>query len=248
MDKNLSKIEKLLSPLDEFITNEEFLKAFENVIKQILDMEKKLVEKNNNTFDELKGLHKELVNNDQSDFQYFKSQIQEIINKALKEQKVGLDFLRDKALKIKDFTNGKDGINGIDGIDGKDGKDGSPDTPEQVRDKLESLADGEKLSIQSIQDLDKMLGEIRIKGIKGGGGFSNIAMARHFVDDETPAGTMNGVNKAFTVAKNPYTGSLKVYRNGARQRVTEDYTLSGRTITFIIAPEATEIILVDYRF
>lgn len=131
-----------------------------------------------------------------------------------------------------------------------------PNTPEQTRDQLESLPEGEKLSIQAIQDLVKELEElkemIRVASSKrSGGGLSSIALQSKFIDDETPSGTIDGSNQTFTLANTPIPSSLKVYRGGARQRVTEDYTLSGRTITFTLAPQVIdsveEIILVDYR-
>ena len=124
------------------------------------------------------------------------------------------------------------------------------ETAEVVRDKLESLSDGEKLSIQAIQDLAEILEELKKKGgkIVGGGGGVNLgALNIHFIDDETPSGTVNGSNTIFTISLTPATGSLKVYRGGTRQRVTEDYTLSGTTITFTIAPVVGEILLCDYR-
>lgn len=70
----------------------------------------------------------------------------------------------------------------------------------------------------------------------------------NFADDETPSGTINGSNKIFTVANIPIAGSLKVFVNGSRMRITEDYTFSGTTITFITAPPTGSIILVDYRY
>lgn len=80
--------------------------------------------------------------------------------------------------------------------------------------------------------------------LAGGGGF----VERNFIDDETPTGTVNGTNKVFTLANTPNPStSLKVFVNGARMRITEDYTLSGATITFITAPPTTSIILCDYR-
>lgn len=125
------------------------------------------------------------------------------------------------------------------------------DTPEQTRDKLESLEEGEKLTIQAIQDLPKLLDELRslIVTRRGtvGGGLNSMALQSKFIDDETISGTINGVNQTFTLANTPIPSSVKVYRGGARQRVTEDYTLSGRTITFTIAPEVGEVLLCDYR-
>ncbi len=159
----------------------------------------------------------------------------------------------------KPGEKGKDGIPGKKGENGKDGKPGaqgpkgehgSPDTPEEMRDKLESLRKGKKLSIQAIEGLAKILEAMNesrsylVSGRRDSSGSSSGT----FKDDETPAGTINGVNTVFTIANTPLTGSLKVYRGGARQRVTEDYTLIVKTITFTFAPQVGEVLLCDYRY
>jgi len=149
---------------------------------------------------------------------------------------------------------GRDGI-GKDGLPGMPGKDGSPDTPKQIRDKIESLKKGEKLSIHAIEELAEIIEELKKQGKAGrdigllkGSIHTGIGKEIRFIDDETPSGTIDGANAEFTLEKNPKKGSVKVYRGGARQRVTEDYTISGKTITFIIAPQVGEVILVDYRY
>jgi len=71
-----------------------------------------------------------------------------------------------------------------------------------------------------------------------------------FVDQETPSGTMDGVNAAFTLSQTPNpTTSLAVYRNGVRLTAGEDYTLSGATITFItgLQPQPGDILVCFYR-
>lgn len=151
----------------------------------------------------------------------------------------------------RDGRDGKTPIKGVDYTDGQNGKDGNEVTPEQVRDKLESLQDDQRLSISAIHELEEILDELRKRPVgRGGGGFSKIAMDSHIIDDETPSGIINGSNTAFILAGDPNPlSSLKVYRNGMRQKVGvgEDYTISGRTITFTIAPVSGEIILCDYR-
>lgn len=80
---------------------------------------------------------------------------------------------------------------------------------------------------------------------------SNIIQAiedgSFFVTGETPIGSIDGVNKTFTLAgtPNPAT-SLELTNQGAELSVTEDYTLSGDTITMIIAPRRGPI-KADYR-
>lgn len=148
--------------------------------------------------------------------------------------------------KVKD---GKDGENGLPG------KDAEEKTPEEIRDALENLKKGSKLSIEAIDDLADILSKLS-KDMKGSGGGkmpvgSGISSKKSvqfiFVDDETPAGVIDGNNTDFILKRLPVAGSLKVYRGGSRQRITEDYTLTHKTISFINAPQVGEILLCDYR-
>jgi hypothetical protein len=71
----------------------------------------------------------------------------------------------------------------------------------------------------------------------------------NFVDDETPAGTVNGSNTTFTLANTPVAGSVKLYCQGVRLNAGagNDYTISGATITMLSAPLTGEILKADYR-
>lgn len=79
-------------------------------------------------------------------------------------------FLKEvKAIKVTPGKPGKDGKDGKPGKDGKDGigidgKDGSPDTAEQVRDKLETLKDDNRLDASAIKGLEKFFGTIKRGG------------------------------------------------------------------------------------
>jgi hypothetical protein len=70
----------------------------------------------------------------------------------------------------------------------------------------------------------------------------------NFADSETPTGDVDGTNTDFVLAHTPETGSLKVYLNGMRMSLTEDYTLATATITFLTAPDSGSIITCDYRY
>lgn len=64
------------------------------------------------------------------------------------------------------------------------------------------------------------------------------------ITGETPAGTKNGVNKAFTTANNFRAGTTAVYLNGLREF---EYTETGSNqLTFGDAPLSTDSIRVDY--
>jgi len=155
---------------------------------------------------------------------------------------------------------GPQGVRGDDGEKGEKGDKGEDGhikevSPQEVRDLLELLQEGEKLSIPAIEGLAEALEELskwrkefgESNNLGGGGGFTSPIY--NFIDDETPTGTVDGNNTVFGLARLPHRGSVKVYRGGSRQRVTEDYTLSSdhRVITFTIAPQVGEILLADYR-
>lgn len=61
-----------------------------------------------------------------------------------------------------------------------------------------------------------------------------------FIFHETPSGTINGVNTVFTLANTPIAGTEQVFLARALQVPGggNDYTISGATITFAVAPPA----------
>ena len=74
-----------------------------------------------------------------------------------------------------------------------------------------------------------------------------------------PAGAINGVNRIFTTPEDfVHNGdkTIRVYRNGQRQTVDEDYTVSESggvgtgfdTVTFAVGctPKTDDVVLVDY--
>lgn len=71
----------------------------------------------------------------------------------------------------------------------------------------------------------------------------------NFVTRETPAGSINGSNTAFTLANTPTAGTEEVFLNGLLQEpgAGNDYTISGATITYLTAPISGDKIRVNYR-
>lgn len=65
---------------------------------------------------------------------------------------------------------------------------------------------------------------------------------------QIPAGVKDGVNTDFTLSHTPLPETLLVFKNG--QTLTEDidYTSSGITITFLIAPIETDNLLTKYNY
>ncbi len=71
---------------------------------------------------------------------------------------------------------------------------------------------------------------------------------RRFFVDETPSGTVNGSNTAFTLSQIPFDAddSVQVFLDGLKQTRVTDYTVSGSTVTFVVAPALGQSIRVNY--
>jgi hypothetical protein len=66
--------------------------------------------------------------------------------------------------------------------------------------------------------------------------------------NETPTGTIDGSNAAFTLAHTPVSGTLMLYVNGILMLETGDFNISGSTVTFVSAakPETGDWIRATY--
>jgi hypothetical protein len=72
------------------------------------------------------------------------------------------------------------------------------------------------------------------------------------VFSELPTGTIDGVNAAFVLANTPLSNTLRLYKNGIRQKAGSgnDYTLATATITFEAGnlPQTGDNLLADYSY
>ena len=91
---------------------------------------------------------------------------------------------------------------------------------------------------------------VRVDGSSGACGPTGSS-GSNFADNETPQGSVNGVNQIFTVQTSPVpANSLHLYANGSRLAIGLDYTITGNSINFTGAyvPGVGDTILADYRF
>jgi hypothetical protein len=173
-------LKTLITTFSKIPTREEFTKAF----RAVMDYVKRIEAKNKQDFDALT----------------------ETITKKVEAKIKGLDgkdgYTPQKGIDYFDGERGDDGesIIGPKGEDGKDGKDGSPDKPSDIRDKLHSLKDDERLDIKYIKGYDDL--EKRIAK-----GFSSIPRGRHSSAPPHPmliqdlSTKTDGTTKAFSVPK-----------------------------------------------
>lgn len=64
---------------------------------------------------------------------------------------------------------------------------------------------------------------------------------------ETPVGAINGSNVTFTIANAPTANSQTLYLGGLCQYPTTDYSLSGTTITYVVAPDTGNTHRIHYQ-
>lgn len=78
----------------------------------------------------------------------------------------------------------------------------------------------------------------------------SLAAGSIYVDNETPDGVVNGINKTFTLEYQPSPlSSVQIFRGGIllRQGEENDYSVVNQTITFAVAPEVNDVLVAFYR-
>jgi hypothetical protein len=130
--------------------------------------------------------------------------------------------------------DGRHGLNGLNGNDGAKGADGSPDKPAEVKKKLETLQGDERLDASAIKNLDRYIKKETPQrfGAGGGGGMS----MNGWVVDEL-VGTGDNLTVAFTLDYKPYDATkVQLWVGNAKQFRGDEYTISGKNITFLVVP------------
>ncbi len=264
-DPKLKKLEELFKMVNESITRDEFVSSFKEVVGLLAENKKELEK-------EIASAFAEASQANDASFSNIKDKTLKDIQKALKEQERGMSFIYDKVRKVKDGKKGDKGDRGEPGkgIKGDKGDPGSPDTAEQVRDKLESLTDEDRLDASAIKNLPETTEKIA-KHVIG----TAHALWNHMDVDAsgitagqalkwdglrwipfTPAGgssnsvyneSVSGSGTSWTLAHTPDSGTLRVYVNGQRLIPTTDYSLSGATITTVLSWDAGTL-LADYQY
>lgn len=91
--------------------------------------------------------------------------------------------------------------------------------------------------IERIKELERLVAELTKK--KVGASITPII-------GETPSGTINGSNTAFTTANAYNTGTLAVYQNLGRLTSGVDFTPTAGGFTMTVAPITGDTLRVDY--
>ena len=255
--EKLEKLKELLKLADSGLTREEFTNNF----KIIIDLIKALKVSNQKELISLDSKYATVVNaikhNADSDSKYIRQELMDYcmgeMKKMYKNHEEMKSYMEDKMYEIHALcqpdneliaktasnlaiTACLDKIPTIDDINENIGSQGDL--------IAESLKD--KLTIEMISGLKKELEDLRnVRGQRLGGGFSLSAMTQYMIYGETPLDS--GDHLTFTLSHTPISGTLTLYRSRARQNLTEDYSISGKTITLTVAfDSANESLVADY--
>lgn len=251
LDKQtMEKMRRIASIFDpNTLTTEQFKSNFKKVLDFTVKFKKHILSEFSSIKQSISELSSKLENDNTTSISSLKDEIRKIVSKALKEQEGGMNFMKDKVSRL---TNGKDGKDAnikkivkkvLKQIKLPEQKEMLLDTPDTIANKLETLSGEGKLKIEAVLDLEKRLKELEERPIgRGGvmgGGVGKLAFEAKFVD-WTLLGTGDGTTTEFTlpVTPNPTT-SLQLKVGGGELFVTEDWTLSGRVVTFLTAPPNT---------
>lgn len=237
-DKKLT-IQQLLNTLDpERLTKEDFVKSFEQAVllfKTLEESNKKAIEQLTTAFNEVSAKLKDDNSLDLSDV---KKEIVKQLKKALDNQSVSLNFVKDKVSKLKSGDDGLDADEDIivdkvlSLIKLPEQKEILFDTPKQFRDKVVSII--EELIKEIIRDVKNL----QTRPVGGG------IVGRDIIKEHDLSSSLNGTLKTFALPA--FWRILEVTSSSfpTTFRKTVDYTTNELTmeITFTSEVDASTML------
>ena len=258
-EKTVKKLQKLNAILSEdAITKEEFLSAFEQVLKLVRTLKEKNLEELDGLKNAFESVKSSLTDGSKSELDNLKAQIRADIGMLSSQLEAKSKAIDQRMALIKDGLDGKDAdeisivAQVLSQIKLPENRAPIMDGPEEIRNKLELLKEeDEKLKIAAIGHLEERLDKLekRPQGRLGSGGTSAMGVQtalRFFqvIEEEVSFSGTTG-----TLTHTPEADSVKLYRGGVRMQegTGKDFTISGNTITLATAALAEEVFVADYN-
>jgi hypothetical protein len=190
--ENLFKISTLQTLASKALTKDEFLKLFAQVLKVVKDVKDTNQREWGLIYKAIDVLSKKVKEDSNADLAEIKRQVKDITEKALKEQAISLNVLKDSVARMRKGKDGHDGIDaalpikGVDYFDGTPGLDGA-DAPLPTNEELLALI------TPLVGELEKRVGD-KINTLPRGGARSSHSTRFTDLSSKT-----NGVLKVFSV-------------------------------------------------
>lgn len=239
MNENLDNLKLVLAALKEdHLGRKEFDERIKEVLTVMVSLRKHIEQEVEGAVNAFKGAQERQVAQQAQSLAELEKRVDRLfVEEKLSEMSTAnqseLESLRNQVQERLSAL--RDGVDGVDASE-VDEEALAARVLARVKVPAAEVVDTEKLKKEIMSSIPQRLGSI------------GASVVHKFIDDETPSGSINGSNVTFYLAKAPINGSLKLFLGGARQRVTEDFTLAGKTITFTIAPDTGSVLLCDYRF
>lgn len=277
-DQKIERLERVFKEINkDTLTHEEAAKMFKSLIGPLSTLKKSLGEEHSAKSQELATYVADVVLSLENRFSSVVSVFKENEKKSLKTlekfSKESLKLIRELRKEIPDISPI---IKLIERVEKSIPQipEQIPPTSEEVRDLMEELEGEDRLDASAIKNLPELveknvastglhgplwaLQDVDIAGITAGqsiewngtrwvaftpSGSGGTPVWGEVLEDQGP-GT------AFTLDHTPISGTLRLFRGGAYQRagVSEDYTLSGTTVTLTTALQAGELLVADYSY
>lgn len=239
--ETIEQLIKTAKELQDTVTATEFITAF----KKVMEFVKKIENKNIQEIEQLKTLTTNLGNKLKQDSDLtlsdVKAEVSQQIGKALKEQEVGMNFIKDKVRNLRD---GKDADETkivqdvLSQIKLPEQKEIILDTPEQLRDKLETLEKEERLDMEAVRGLKEALDKAAATN-KVSGLFGTRRVYQPYRDNFTSQ--TDGATKTFYLSREPLkTDTIMVFGTDFPIILdpATDFTVSGKALTLTDAIDA----------
>jgi len=226
-EKQLKQIEEMITSINDGLTKEEFIEAFEQVAKVVKQIKETNQKHKNELQDEIKRAKTELrdVKDDRLDNAIQK--LQQKASKIFEKERKTLNFIKDKAQELKDGEDADEQYVISEVLS----KIEFPDelTKEELRDKLEKLKGEERLNVSAIDGLEEKFEEVKKTKSVGGGGI----IGKNIFKNIDISDKLDGSTKTFNIQSvwNILSVDLSSFPYGALRKGT-DYTHNSNSITF----------------
>lgn len=265
-DPRLAKIAEIFKLVQDSITKEEFIAAFEVLRKQVAKMGKS----NETDFKLMQGAIDALSAKLKADNSGDMQEIRKECDAMMREYDGQMAQVLRIAKNLKDGEKGEDGYNGTDGVagpkgdKGEKGDQGEPGPTGEAGTTVRVGWGAHPLTIQGLGiTIDKNTRFINFKGTavtsvtRTASGVVNVTLDKGsgssgmLVQEETPTDAGDHVN--FTLAHTPLTGTFYLWRGGARQQSigsSPDFTQTGTALVLTNALNVAggETLLVSYQY
>lgn len=243
-NKNLERIEKIQSLLNDGVSKDEFERALEELLNLFLKLDKRY----STVIDALEGTHTKSLDDLKSKVDHvFVGERVDQLSAESRDMLTRVDNLLTRAeetiARVKDGKPGPKGDKGDTGV-GLRGRDGSPDTPEQVRNKLARLTGDDRLDISTIKGLTEELQKLRqamaTRGQVGWGAHPLVVQDSGVVKSKIARNINFGTGLSVTVNS---SGVITVSGTSTGYQAPTSGTINGTNTVFVFASEPNVIIV-----